>query len=156
MPWHLAETAAGGIAAVALSLAAFANYGSERAGEPVAEPQTVTIQAVRLAFPEPGEFLVEGRPIPAPVRDAAVPAFKIMTHQVGLADYGRCVTAGRCAVADAPAVDPAIDVPATGVSYFDAIAYAAWLGERTGATWRLPTALEAAAAAGASVSAVTI
>lgn len=155
MPWHLAETAAGGIAAVALSLAAFANYGPDRTVEGVPQPETVTIQAARLAFPEPGEFLVEGRPIPAPVRDAAVPAFEITTRQVGFADYGRCVAAGRCTAADAPAPIPPADVPVTGVSFFDAVAYAAWLGEKTGATWRLPTALEAAAAAGERFSAET-
>ena len=157
MPWHLAEAAAGGVAAVALSLAALATHDLDRSA--VAEPATVTIRATRLPFPEPGEFLVEGRPIPAPLRDAAVPAFRIMTHQVSLADYGRCVAAGRCMAADAAAPDAApeaaIDVPATGVSHFDALAYAAWLGEATGATWRLPSALEAAAAAGERFAAET-
>lgn len=155
MPWHLTELAVGGLAAITLSLVAFVTHGPDRSGPAAPEPETVSIQAVRLAFPEPGEFLVEGRPMPAPVRDAAVPPFEIMTHQVGLADYGRCVAAGRCAVADAPAPGLAADVPVTGVSYFDAIAYAAWLGERTGVTWRLPTALEAAAAAGERFSAET-
>ncbi|WP_187968810.1 SUMF1/EgtB/PvdO family nonheme iron enzyme [Aquibium microcysteis] len=155
MPWHLAEAAAGSVAAVALSLAAFATHDLDRAAGPGAEPATVTIPATRLSFPEPGEFLVEGRPVPAPLRDAAVPAFRIMTHQVRLADYGRCVAAGRCLAADAAAPDAANDVPATGVSHVDALAYAAWLGEATGATWRLPSALEAAAAAGERFAAGT-
>jgi len=155
MPWHLAEAAAGSLAAVALSLAAFAPHDFDRRADPVTEPATVTIPASRLSFPEPGEFLVEGRPIPAPLRDAAVPAFRIMTHQVGLADYGRCVAAGRCPAPDAPAPRAAVDVPVTGVSHFDALAYAAWLGEATGTTWRLPSALETAAAAGERFAAET-
>lgn len=155
MPWHLAEAAAGSVAVVALSLAAFATHDLDRAAGPGAEPATVTIPATRLSFPEPGEFLAEGRPVPAPLRDAAVPAFRIMTHQVRLADYGRCVAAGRCLAADAAAPDAANDVPVTGVSHVDALAYAAWLGEATGATWRLPSALEAAAAAGERFAAET-
>ncbi|RST84751.1 formylglycine-generating enzyme family protein [Aquibium carbonis] len=155
MPWHVAETAAGGVVAVALSIAALAAHGSDRDTGAVAAPPTVVIEATRLAFPEPGEFLVEGRAIPAPVRDVEIPAFAIMTHQVGLADYGRCVAAGRCMAADTQARAAAADVPVTGVSYFDALAYAAWLGEATGATWRLPSALEAAAAAGERFSAET-
>lgn len=148
MPWHLTEAAVGAVAVVALSLTGLHTGSPGAAGRAMRGPTTVTVSATRLAFPEPGEFLVEGRPVPAPVRDAAVPAFEIMTHQVGLAEYGRCVAAGRCAPADASAPDPAVEVPVTGVSYFDAIAYAAWLSESTGAAWRLPTAIEAAAAAG--------
>ena len=155
MPWHLTEAAVSGVAVVALALAGLANQGPGVSGHAVPGPRIVAIRAAQIAFPEPGEFLVEGRPVPAPVRDAAVPEFEIMTHQVGLADYGRCVAAGRCAPADAIASDPAVEVPVTGVSYFDAIAYAAWLGETTGATWRLPTALEAAAAAGERFAAET-
>jgi formylglycine-generating enzyme required for sulfatase activity len=155
MPWHIAETAAGGVAAVALSIAALATHGSDRIADAVTAPPTVVIEATRLAFPEPGEFLLDGRPMPAPVRSADVPTFAIMTHQVGLADYGRCVAAGRCTAADAAAPRSARAVPVTGVSHFDAVAYAAWLGEVTGARWRLPSALEAAVVAGERFSAET-
>ncbi len=69
-----------------------------------------------------------------------------MKRQVGLADYGRCVAAGTCAAPDArPTTE---DVPVTGVNWTDAEAYARWYSEATGETWRLPTAAEAAAAAG--------
>jgi hypothetical protein len=42
------------------------------------------------------------------------------------------------------------DLPATGVSFEDAERYVAWLSERTGETWRLPTEAEAKKLAGAA------
>ena len=47
---------------------------------------------------------------------------EIMTYQVSLDDYRRCVGDGACAPADARGTG---DVPVTGVSYLDATDYAA-------------------------------
>jgi formylglycine-generating enzyme required for sulfatase activity len=109
--------------------------------------ETVEIGTVEFVFPAPGEFLVNGAPAAAPAAPVTVEGFRIMKQQVGVADYALCVADGACKPADGP--DPAgRDVPVTGVGYRDAIAYAGWYSKATGHDWRLPTAQEAAAAAG--------
>lgn len=113
---------------------------------PVPAAETVTIAEQVLDFPLPGEFLADGRPAAAPTTRENVAAFRITKHQVSLADYQRCVAAGACVAADARATQG--DVPVTGVNWTDAQAYARWYSEVTDGKWRLPTALEAAAAAG--------
>jgi len=113
---------------------------------PVPVAETVTVAEQVLDFPLPGEFLAGGRPAPGPATRERVAAFRITKHQVSLADYQRCVAAGACTAADArPTQD---DVPVTGVNWMDAQAYAGWYSDVTGEKWRLPTALEAAVAAG--------
>lgn len=111
-----------------------------------AQAPTVAIGATTLDYPPAGEFLRDGVPVTAPVERIELPGFRIMIHQVRLADYQRCVDAGACNAADA--APTAADVPVTGVSWLDAQAYAQWLSVATGDNWRLPTAREAAAAAG--------
>ena len=106
---------------------------------------TVVIAGADIDFPHPGQYLRAGRIVAAPTELVQVPPFAIMVHQVSREEYGRCVMAGACAPAQA-AAGPA-DAPATGVSFLDAASYATWYSRRKGETWRLPTALEAAAAA---------
>jgi len=100
-------------------------------------------------------------------QEMAVPAFEITRTLITNAQYARFVEA---AGHRAPDVDPATwqgyglihpyertrrhawidgrppggraEHPVVLVSHADAEAYARWLSERTGATWRLPTALE--------------
>ena len=102
-----------------------------------------------------------------PRRSAQTDAFDVTTNLVTNADYARFVEATGHR---APGVDPATwasyglihpfertrrfawtggsppagreDHPVVLVSHADARAYAAWLSERTGGTWRLPEALE--------------
>ncbi|MBX3531363.1 MAG: SUMF1/EgtB/PvdO family nonheme iron enzyme [Rhizobiaceae bacterium] len=145
MPMTLFDAALGAAAALAVPLAAGLATDVARAPLlPAAE--TVSIAATVLQFPLPGEFLRDGVPAASPVDRIAVPAFRITKQQVGLADYERCVAAGACNPADAASAGT--DVPVTGVSWLDAQAYAEWFSEATGESWRLPTAAEAAAAAG--------
>lgn len=140
---NMFEAALGAIAAIAVPVAAGLTIPSNDTS-PMAD--TVRIAATIIDYPLPGEFLAEGRPATAPSRRIEVPAFRIMKRQVGQTEYDRCVTAGACKGADAaPASD---DIPVTGVNWLDASAYARWYSEVTGEVWRLPTALEAAAAAG--------
>jgi formylglycine-generating enzyme required for sulfatase activity len=120
------------------------------AGEPGLGPylpsaETVEIASAAIDYPLPGEFLAGGRPIAAPSERMKVPAFRIMRQQVSLAEYSRCVAEGACEPAEAAST--AADVPITGVNWLDADAYARWYSKATGDSWRLPTALEAAAAA---------
>lgn len=142
---NLLETALGGAAAIAVPLVA-AGLASVPASKSVlpAVP-TVEISRTVIDYPVPGEFLAGGRPTSAPVERVEVPAFRLMTHQVGLADYGRCVADGACNPPDARPTSE--DVPVTGVNWLDAEAYARWYSRATGQDWRLPTALEAAVAA---------
>src|SRR5690606_36159181 len=95
---------------------------------------------------QPGEFLQDSRPAAAPRVPVRIRRpLEIMKYQVGLDDYARCVAAGACKRADARGGS---EVPVTGVSYRDALAYAKWYSEATGEDWRLPTDEEWAFAAG--------
>lgn len=145
MPATMLEAAVGASAALIVPALALGLQGpGHKPAFSVAE--TVTIAEQVLDFPLPGEFLADGSPAAAPSVRRTVETFRIMKRQVGLADYGRCVAAGACAAADARPSDE--DVPVTGVNWLDADAYARWYSQATGQSWRLPTAEEAAAAAG--------
>ncbi len=107
--------------------------------------ETIAVAAASFAFPLPGEHLVDGRVAASPVVSSGDMAFNVMRYQVSRADYAACVTAAVCSP---PATRSGPDdAPVTGVSFVDAETYAAWYSEMTGQTWRLPTAMEAAAAA---------
>lgn len=106
----------------------------------------------RAALPEfvrvpGGRFLMgsdHGRPDEAPVRTAEVAAFALGRTAVTRRQYAPFLEAGQ---AEAPPWwrDPAFadaDQPVVGVTWFEAAAYAAWLGRASGATWRLPTEAE--------------
>lgn len=113
----------------------------------IAPAETVTLSPGTFTYPLPGEYLFEGRRVPAPVKVVRLDApLEIMKQQVGLADYRLCVDAGACQPSNAPPAG-AGDVPVTGVNYRDAVAYARWYGEATGMTWRLPSDEEWAYAA---------
>ncbi len=109
---------------------------------------TISIDARVIEYPLPGALLVDGRPVPAPVEVSSVASFRIMKSQVSLADYGLCVAAGACKAADA-AMSGADqrNLPATGVSFLDAEAYASWYSIATGEMWRLPSDVELLSAA---------
>jgi formylglycine-generating enzyme required for sulfatase activity len=105
----------------------------------------IAVAGATVDFPLPGQYLRDGRVVVAPRERAAVPAFAITVHHVSRGDYARCVAAGACAPLQSVAGPD--DAPVTGASFRDATAYAAWLTRVTGEAWRLPTALETAAAA---------
>lgn len=112
----------------------------------IAMVETVSITPGSFQHPQPGEFLKDGHPAAAPQILAEVRRpFGIMKYQVSSTDYGRCVEAGACEPSEAALV---ADRPVTGVSHIDAEAYAAWYSGVTGDTWRLPTDVEWAFAAG--------
>lgn len=146
MPITLLDATFGASAALAVPVLAIGLQGPLPDRPPMPADATVAIAERFVDFPAPGEFLSGGQPVAALTSRETVAAFRIMKRQVSLADYQRCVAAGGCAAADArPAQD---DVPVTGVNWMDAQAYARWYSEATGQNWRLPTALEAASAAG--------
>lgn len=132
------------VSAAALGLEALLPI-SERSGSELATVQTTVLAPGSFIHPQPGEFLQKGRPAAAPRITARIDEpLAIMTYQVSLDDYARCVADGACELADASGGG---NMPVTGVSYLDATAYAAWYSETTGENWRLPTDEEWAFAA---------
>ena len=145
MHLNLAEAALGAVATLAVPAALVGLAGEPPSANGVEQAETVEIAATVIDYPLPGEFLAAGHPAAAPVEKIEVPAFRIMKRQVSLSDYGRCVADGACAPAEAVATLD--DVPVTGVNWLDAEAYARWYTRAMAEPWRLPTAVEVAAAA---------
>ncbi len=113
-------------------------------------PQTIVVAPRTVSYRAPGEYTRGGYPVDAPIRTvSAERPLTIMKHQVSKGDYARCVADGACAAPEPEFATPGQDdVPATGVSFGDARAYADWLSRETGETWRLPTDAELVLAAG--------
>lgn len=106
----------------------------------------VRITGQTVAYRVAGEFAVGDRPVPGPLLTGpADRPFSIMRRQVTRGEYAACVAAGAC---KALAGGGAPDLPATGLNWHDAAAYAAWRTAVTGRSWRLPTDREWAVAAG--------
>lgn len=115
-----------------------------------AAPETVVIEPRTFSYRAAGDYYKNGFAVDGPMRTVTMTgALTIMKHQVSSADYALCVEDGACAPAEPeyPAA-ASVDRPVTGVSLDDAKGYAAWLSERTGDVWQLPTDEELAFAAG--------
>jgi formylglycine-generating enzyme required for sulfatase activity len=111
-------------------------------------PQTVIIAPAPFEYWPAGEYLRDGRSVPAPVISMYLgKPVEIMKHQVSAPDYAACVAEGAC---NAPyrGGDNGPGKPVTGVSFTDAAAYAQWLSRKTGENWRLPNDTEWTFAAG--------
>ncbi len=119
-----------------------------RLGAAIDSPATTRIASRPYSYRDTGAFQrPDGRTIDGPLLSVAGPdPLEIMTYQVTVGDYARCVDDGACTAPQQRKLAP--DHPVTGVSYDDAIDYAQWLSAVTGATWRLPTIAEWVFAAG--------
>lgn len=107
--------------------------------------ETVAVAPGRFEYHVPGEFRRSGRVVEGPAVERQFRrGVEIMKYQVSVAEYAACVADGACQPADTRAGG---DAPVTGVSWRDAVAYAAWLSRRTGEVWRLPSDEEWAFAA---------
>jgi formylglycine-generating enzyme required for sulfatase activity len=99
--------------------------------------ETISVAAGRFEYQIAGEFMKSGRVVDAPkVEKQFRRPVEIMKYQVSAAEYAACVADGACQPADTRTEG---EFPVTGVSWRDATAYAAWLSERTGDRWRLPS-----------------
>src|SRR5262245_5850766 len=109
--------------------------------------ETIVIGPGSFVYRPAGEYLRSGRPVDPPVRKVAIRRqLEIARYQVSEADCSRCVADGICKAPDNGRSSSGL-LPATGVSYLDATAYAAWFSGQTGEHWRLPTDEEWAYAA---------
>jgi formylglycine-generating enzyme required for sulfatase activity len=107
----------------------------------------VSVAPGSFDFRLPGEYLKADWPVDAPKREVTFRrGFEMMKYQVSAADYAACVGDDACEAPDSGR-NASGDVPVTGVSYRDATAYAAWLSQKTGENWRLPSDEEWAFAA---------
>jgi formylglycine-generating enzyme required for sulfatase activity len=108
----------------------------------------VELHAGQASYRVNGDFTRAGKQAAAPLVQVSLSRpLAIMQHQVSSSDYQRCVDDGACRALDRGVV-VAADRPAVQVSWHDANGYAAWLSQKTGATWRLPTDEEWSFAAG--------
>ncbi len=146
--------------APALLLAALMGVVGSQAGlwrqllpmHPDLAPTVTTVTPHPYTYRAAGDFLRNGVPADGPLVTVTDPtALDIMTFEVTAADYGRCVADGACERAE-PRRKGKGDVPMTGVSFNDAMAYAMWLSAATGDTWRLPTIAEWTFAAGSKAT----
>ncbi len=135
-----------------LSVAAFAGIGIVAglalAPRPADPTELVVLPPATVGYRDAGEFLRDGQPVNPPLIsvDFRQPV-AIMKNHVSRADYERCVADRACKPIDAGLPANAERVPAVGVSWYDAVAYAAWLSRRTGRRYRLPSDAEWAYAA---------
>ncbi len=116
----------------------------------VTSPLVVTVPAGSFIYRAEGEYFRSGYAVDGPMVEVTMQKnLTIMKYQVSSADYTRCVAEGVCQQPEPGFSGPVSgEIPATGISQDDARVYAAWLGERTGSVWTLPSDAELAFAAG--------
>ena len=147
MRWSLKLAAIAGATLAALSATSMlaARGGAQKVG--IEAPAVIAIPPKPFQYQRTGEFTRGGEPVDVPASTIRLNrAVVTMVHQVTAADYQRCVRDLACPLA--PEVGESSDRPAVKVSWRDAVAYAAWLSHKLGASYRLPTDEEWAFAAG--------
>lgn len=111
-------------------------------------PQTVSVLPDVVSYRVSGEFLNDGMPVDGQLQKVRwLTPLLVMKYQVSEQQYARCLDDGACDELD-HAIDANNDRPVTGVSFLDAEKFSAWLSQKTGEYWRLPTDQEWAALAG--------
>lgn len=130
--------------AIATVLASTAVWAASSLGGGVTDPtDLVTVAPGRVVLDASGDFSRGGRRIAAPTIEVVFDRpLQVMRRQVSEADYAACVADGACAALDLGDDAPRADLPAVGLSWRDATAYATWLSARTGRHYRLPSDAE--------------
>lgn len=108
----------------------------------------VNVPQGSFLYRQSGEFLKDNFPIDAPLVKVTFKApIHIMKYQVSVGDYEKCVWDEKCEARKERGKQDAM-LPATGVSYNNAVSYAQWLTANSDHIWRLPTDEEWSYAAG--------
>lgn len=99
---------------------------------------TRSSDAMDMVYVSPGAFLMgaaDGDPDERPVHTVMLAGFWLDRTEVSEAQYGKCVTAGKCSPAQAP--EAGVQYPVRGVTWENAHAYCVWAGARlpTEAEW---------------------
>jgi formylglycine-generating enzyme required for sulfatase activity len=138
------------MAATAIVLAMWA-YGQATAVSELQAFDLAELPPGEVRYHQGGDFSRDGVPVTAPTVTAVIArGLVVMRHQVTEVAYRRCAEAGACSMVNRGVA--AADRPATGLSWRDASAYAAWLSDRSGMNFRLPTDEEWAYAAASRFS----
>ncbi|CAN7588327.1 SUMF1/EgtB/PvdO family nonheme iron enzyme [Rhizobium sp. LjRoot258] len=136
------------LAALSAAVAVQSGFLAIRTDASIAAPELVSIVPHSFLYRDATEYFRRGLAVDAPKTRVVISfPLAIMKYQATLGDYNRCVADGVCEAAEGRSRESSEDTPVTGVSYDDAMRYAAWLSKRTGEEWRLPTDLELAYAA---------
>ncbi|WP_019340091.1 SUMF1/EgtB/PvdO family nonheme iron enzyme [Stutzerimonas stutzeri] len=98
-------------------------------GEPLEEPDLIRVPAGLARYHLPGS---------SEVHEVPLQEFSIMQRQVSQAEYAACVADGDCPALESAADEMVAQLPAVGLSWQDANAYAAWFSRRSGHHYRLP------------------
>lgn len=116
--------------------------------EPAAPPAPVCDACPAMVAISGGTFQMgspaaeAGRePIEGPVHEVTVKNFSISKSEITHAQWMACVADGGCK-GHRPGAPSSDAMPVAAISWRDATAYAAWLSEETGRTYRLPTEAE--------------
>ena len=107
----------------------------------------VALTSATFNYRKAGDFSRDGKPALNPLRELRLAdGLAIMKNQVTAAEYARCMADGACPRVALPS--GSLDVPIVGVNWHDATAYAEWISQKTGISYRLPTDQEWTLAAG--------
>lgn len=143
------------ISVLAVSAALLGGCNFDAGGMSSTKPdptELALIKAGEFSHYPAGDYLRHGNPVsPTPRMVRFERDFQVMARQVSQAEYAACVSDGACKRLDKgqrESTDP--DLPAVGISWRDATAYAAWLSARIGKHYRLPTYAEWVYAAGSA------
>jgi len=116
--------------------------------EPAAPPAPVCEACPAMVALDGGTFQMgspptePGRePIEGPVREVTLKPFSISKTEITHAQWMACVEDGGCN-GHRPGAPSSEAMPVAAVSWRDAAAYAQWLSEETGRTYRMPTEAE--------------
>ncbi|PSH62000.1 nitrate reductase [Phyllobacterium brassicacearum] len=139
----LLVVALGGLSAAQIGL-----LGNNAPSMHVNPPETITVAPREFSYRSHGEFFRGAIAVDGPIMTVRASALEIMKYEVTSVDYARCVADGACQAAEPEHAVTDGKVAVTGVSIVDAQDYAAWLSNRTDATWTLPTDEQLAFAAG--------
>lgn len=97
------------------------------------------VPAGSFMYRQSGEYLKDGFPIDAPLTKVKIEnPIEIMKYQVSVGDYEKCVSDEKCEPRKAQGKQDDT-LPATGISFNNAVSYAQWLTKKSDYVWRLPT-----------------